>query len=96
LTLYAVYQVTGKVLPHNGSQATNAVSQGGQHIYSEAELQPGDLVFFHGSFGSFVHSGVYAGMIGGHPSFWSAVTEYVGVSLERMAWEGGFVGGVRF
>jgi cell wall-associated NlpC family hydrolase len=96
LTLYAVYQATGKVLPHDGAQATNAVSQGGQHIYSESELQPGDLVFFHGSFGSFVHAGVYAGVIGGRPSFWSAVTEGIGVRLETMAWEGGFGGGVRF
>jgi len=96
LTLYAVYQVTGKLLAHSGAQATDAVAKGGQHIYNQSELQPGDLVYFRGSFGNFVHAGVYAGVVNGQPSFWSAVTEGLGVRLETMAWEGGFVGGVRF
>jgi|GEM_PF-2456662 len=61
LTIYAVYQVTGKVLTHNASQAANAVSQGGQRIYSKSELQPGDLVYFGGSFNAVEHVGVYAG-----------------------------------
>ncbi|MGN6275547.1 MAG: NlpC/P60 family protein [Solirubrobacterales bacterium] len=99
LTLYAVYQVTGKVLAHSSIQATNAIAQGGQHIYNQGELQPGDLVYFGPSFGNIVHAGVYAGVVNGKPSFWSAVTEYTGVALEPMAWEANaepFAGGVRF
>ncbi|HEX6687150.1 MAG TPA: NlpC/P60 family protein [Solirubrobacterales bacterium] len=99
LTLYAVYQVTGKVLAHSFAQATNAVAQGGQRIYNQSELQPGDLVYFGPSFGNIVHTGVYAGGVNGKPSFWSAVTEGIGVALEPMAWETSaepFVGGVRF
>jgi cell wall-associated NlpC family hydrolase len=100
LTLYAVYQVTGKVLAHEPGQATDAVSQGGQRISNESELQPGDIVYFGSSFGDITHAGVYAGRAkGGKPAFWSAVTEYVGVELETMAWEEAgepFVGAVRF
>ena len=100
LTLYAIYQVTGKVLSHSPSQASDAISQGGQRIYHQSELQPGDLVYFGSSFGDITHAGVYAGLAKeGQPSFVSAVTEYVGVTVETMAWEEygePFVGGVRF
>lgn len=100
LTLYAVYQTTGKVLAHDPEQATNAVSQGGERVYDESELQVGDLVYFGGSFGDNVHAGVYAGIAKeGKPAFWSAVTEGTGVALETMHWEEAaesFVGAVRF
>jgi hypothetical protein len=98
LDLYAVYQATGISLVHSSAQATDAINAGGEKLTSESSLEPGDLVFFGGSFGDFIHSGIYAGDIDGKPSFISAVTEGVGVSYETMAWEeaaNGFVGGVR-
>lgn len=96
LTLYAVYQVTGLRLSHDGTQATSAP---GQTIMSQSALEPGDIVYFDGTLDNFVHAGVYAGVVNGSPSFWSAVTEYVGVKLMTMADEekaNAFVGAVRF
>ena len=98
LTLYAVYQATGGAitLSHDSHQATSA---SGQTITNPANLEPGDVVYFGGTLSNFVHSGVYAGVVNGAPSFWSAVTEGIGVKLETMAWEeaaNGFVGAERF
>ena len=96
LTIYAVYQVTGIKLSHDPEQATSAP---GQTIPHESELEPGDIVYFGGTLDDNDHAGVYAGVINGTPSFWSAVTEGIGVKLETMKWEeaaNGFVGGVRF
>ena len=93
LTIYAVYQATKDVLTHNAFQVREAIAHyHPQVIYHESELQPGDIVYFHGSLEDFVHAGVYVG--GG--SFVSAVTEGIGVTTETMAWEGGFVGALRF
>jgi len=86
LTLYAVYQATGKVLSHDGHQAT----EGGQIIHSVAELQPGDLVFFGGTLSNFEHAGVYAG--GG--KMWDAPNFGQAVGLRNLY--GGFVGGARY
>jgi len=91
LTLYAVYQATGKVLSHDGHQAT----EGGQIISNPAELQPGDLVFFGGTLSNFEHAGVYAG----NGQFWDANDWGVPVQLHTMAWEEAglpFVGGARY
>jgi hypothetical protein len=91
LTMYAVYQATGIVLAHNGSQGLD----GGTQITSASALQPGDLVFFGGSYSSFEHSGVYAG--GG--LFWDANDYGRPVQEHSMAWEEyayNFVGGERF
>ena len=45
LTIFA----TGKALAHDYAQAIDAVKySGGQRIYHESELQPGDLVYFGG------------------------------------------------
>lgn len=66
---------------------------------SQSALEPGDIVYFDGTLDNFVHAGVYAGVVNGSPSFWSAVTEYVGVKLMTMADEekaNAFVGAVRF
>jgi hypothetical protein len=99
LTLYAVYQVTGKVLTHEGLQAENAVAQGGQHIYSKTELQPGDLVYFGGSFNDIEHVGIYAGggmMWDANIAFWiypDGVHERSMASIEN---EKKFDGAVRF
>jgi cell wall-associated NlpC family hydrolase len=91
LTMYAVYKATGKVLTHDGRQGT----EGGKVIRSKSELRPGDLVFFGGSFGNFLHSGVYAG----NGAFWDASNWGVPVQKHSMAWvEHGlpFVGGARY
>ncbi len=91
LTMYAVYQATGIVLPHSGAQGTT----GGQRIYHQSELQPGDLVFFGGSYGSFEHAGVYAG----NGEFWDANNWGVPVQKHSLAWEEHglpFVGGDRY
>jgi cell wall-associated NlpC family hydrolase len=101
LTLYAVYQATGIVLPHDSSQATAAINDGGELITSESGLEPGDIVFFGSSLGDFLHAGVYAG--GG--SMWDSNTAYWiypdgvhqrEVSAETADAAYGFVGGVRF
>ena len=91
LTLYAVFRATGKVLSHDGKQAT----EGGQVISNPADLLPGDLVFFGGTLNSFEHSGVYAG----NNTFWDANDYNVPVQERTMAWEEHglpFVGGVRY
>ncbi len=99
LTLYAVYQASGGAitLPHDSSQASAAVADGGQEITDQNSLQPGDLVFFGGTFGDFEHSGVYAG----NGEFWDANDYNVPVQEHSLSWEEGgsgglpFVGGVR-
>jgi len=100
LTLYAVYLATGIVLSHSGSQATDAEANGGQFISAVANLEPGDLVFFGGTFGNFLHSGIYAG--GGQ--IWDANVSYTvtgvgvrpdGVHEEPLSWQYAFVGAVR-
>ncbi len=89
LTMYAVYQETGKVLSHDGRQGT----EGGQRIYNESELQPGDLVFFGGTFDNFEHAGVYAG--GG--KIWDALNYGIPVQEHTFAQVGlPFVGGARY
>jgi cell wall-associated NlpC family hydrolase len=89
LTLYAVYQATGKVLTHDGHQAT----EGGQIIHNESELQPGDLVFFGGTLSSFEHAGVYAG--GG--KIWDALNYGIPVQEHTLTQVGlPFVGGARY
>ena len=101
LTLYAVYQATGGqvLLSHDPEQATSDPSVSRQTITNPADLEPGDIVYFGGTLDDNVHAGVYAGVINGKPSFWSAVTEGIGVALETMAWEeaaNAFVGAIRF
>jgi cell wall-associated NlpC family hydrolase len=63
LALYAVFQATGIVLPHNAAeQGADYASYGGTLISSQSNLEPGDLVYFGG--GSMVkatHVGIYAG-----------------------------------
>jgi cell wall-associated NlpC family hydrolase len=45
LALYAVYQATGILLPHGAGMES---APGGSVISNQADLQPGDLVFFGG------------------------------------------------
>ena len=89
LTMYAVYQVTGKILSHDGHQA----NEGGQLIHNASELQPGDLVFFGGTLSNFEHPGVYAG--GG--KIWDALNYGIPVQEHTFSQVGlSFVGGVRY
>ncbi|HYM54361.1 MAG TPA: NlpC/P60 family protein, partial [Solirubrobacteraceae bacterium] len=91
LTLYAVYQVTGTVLSHDGRQAT----EGGQIISNQSDLLPGDLVFFGGTLGNFEHAGVYAG----NGEIWDADNYNVPVQMHSLAWVEHalpFVGGARY
>ncbi len=105
LTRYAVYQALGITLPHDSSQATAAVSHGGQKITDVNALLPGDLVYFGGSLSAFIHVGVYLGngnmvnaydfMNDGHNG---KNNKYWGVAKMPIAWETSglaFVGGVR-
>jgi signal peptidase I len=91
LTMYAVYQATGIVLPHyTGSQGTDPR---GTFIASQSALQPGDLVFFGGgSMANADHVGVYAG--GGE--MWDANNYNVPVQEHSLAWEEGGAGGLAF
>jgi len=99
LTLYAVYRATGKVLTHDSTQAANAVAQGGEHIYSKAELEPGDLVYFGGTFSGIEHVGVYAGggmMWDANIAFWIYPDGVHERSLASVETTEPFVGAVRF
>ena len=58
--VYAIYQALGITLPHDSTQATAAVADGGQELTSISSLLPGDLVYFGGSFGDFVHVEIVA------------------------------------
>jgi len=95
LTLYAVYQATGILLPHDGKQAE---TPGGTIISTPKTLKPGDLVFFGGSLDTFLHAGIYAGT----GKVWNADTiPGTGVQLTPMSWleatpKMQFVGGDRF
>jgi cell wall-associated NlpC family hydrolase len=76
LTLYAVYQATGILLPHGKGQES---VPGGTPV-ARSELQPGDLVFFGPSLANYSHAGVYAG--GG--KMWDAQNEGVPVQLHSL------------
>jgi len=79
LVQYAVYQVTGIVLPSNGSQLSGV----GTVIPASdtTDLLPGDVTFWGGSLDHFTHSGVYAG----NGEVWDAVGVNVPVQLHTFA-----------
>jgi cell wall-associated NlpC family hydrolase len=111
LTLYAVYQALGITLPHDSTQATAAVADGGQELTSISSLLPGDLVYFGGSFGDFVHVGIVASGSGSTSKIVNAYdfendgdngrnNKYWGVAIMPVSWWTSvpgfaFVGGVR-
>jgi hypothetical protein len=85
LAQFAVYQVTGIVLPSDGSQLSGV----GQFIPPEAtiaedtaDLLPGDVVFWGGTINSFYHSGIYAG----NGEVWDAVAIDVPVQTHTMTY----------
>jgi len=65
LSMYAVYQGAGVVLPHSAADQYNGYqTYGGIQLDSQTDLLPGDLVFFVGSDGTTSapgHVGVYIG-----------------------------------
>ena len=97
---YAVYQGTGDLVPPGGGQPFP--NDGEQFIYNEADLLPGDAVFF-GS-GSDVTQYVHSGIDAGNGMVWD--TRYTGdvVALHSIVYDapGGsgegypFIAGVRF
>ena len=86
LTLYAVYQATGILLPHGVGQDTG---HGGVPV-ARSELQPGDLVFFGPTLASYTHAGVYAG----NGEMWDAQNEYVPVQKHHLY--SNYVGATRY
>jgi len=95
LAVYAVYQGTEgeERLPHKASEEATA---GGQVITNQADLKPGDLVFFGG--GSLAHA-VHVGIYAGNGEMWDANNYNVPVQKRSLAWEEHglrFDGGVRY
>ncbi|HEV7400222.1 MAG TPA: NlpC/P60 family protein [Solirubrobacterales bacterium] len=94
LAIFAVYQGTGiSGLPHDGEG--NKWAAKGTAIMNQADLQPGDIVFFGGTFGNFDHAGIYVG----NGMVWDAEDYNVPVQKHSLAWIENslpFVGAVRF
>lgn len=61
LTLYAVYQAIGVVLPHGQGQQYGGFVGTLINKPSNSQLQVGDLLLFGGTTSNYVHTGVYAG-----------------------------------
>jgi cell wall-associated NlpC family hydrolase len=81
LALYAVYQAAGIVLPQGAGMQS---APGGKLISNQADLQPGDLVFFGGgSLANFEHVGIYAG----GEMMWDASNYNIPVQEHSLAWE---------
>jgi cell wall-associated NlpC family hydrolase len=80
LAQYAVYQVTGIVLPSDGSQLSGV----GTVIAptDTADLLPGDVTYWGGTLDHFTHSGVYAG----NGEVWDAVGIGIPVQLHTLAY----------
>jgi cell wall-associated NlpC family hydrolase len=86
LVQYAVYQVTGIVLPGNGTQPNGVgtfLDPQATIAEDTAALMPGDAVFWGGSgIDSFVHSGIYAGS----GNVWDAININQPVQLHTMTY----------
>ena len=80
LAQYAVYQVTGIVLPSDGSQLAGV----GTFIAADdtADLLPGDVTYWGGTLDHFAHSGIYAG----NDEVWDAVGIGIPVQLHTLAY----------
>jgi hypothetical protein len=97
LAQYAVFQATGIVLSGSAYQPLGAVTfiQPGD----QGALFPGDVVYFGGTLGNFIHDGIYAGVVNGVPSFWDDLSWGNPVALRPMAAEEvmqPFDGGARY
>jgi cell wall-associated NlpC family hydrolase len=84
LVQYAVYQVTGIVLPSDGSQPKGVgkiIPKARTLTKDKAALQPGDAVYWGGSgIDGFAHSGIYAG----NGKVWDAIDVNQPVQLHTM------------
>jgi hypothetical protein len=80
LAQYAVYQVTGIVLPSDGSQLSGV----GTVIAPSdtADLLPGDVTYWGGTLDHFAHSGIYAG----NDEVWDAVGIGIPVQLHTLSY----------
>ena len=80
LSQYAVYQVTGIVLPSDGSQLSGV----GTVIPPSdmTDLLPGDVTYWGGTLDHFTHSGIYAG----NGEIWDAVSAGIPVQLHTFAY----------
>ncbi|MFJ6419171.1 NlpC/P60 family protein [Paeniglutamicibacter sp. NPDC091659] len=86
LTLYAVYQATGKKLPH----AARIQRTMGTPV-SRADMQPGDLIAFRNSSGNWHHIGIYYGngkmLHAPNPSTVVKIIDLNGSYYEKETWE---------
>lgn len=99
LVLYAVYQATLKVLYHQAAyQWQHSASEGAVRV-PEANLEPGDIVFFisDGTRDAPGHVGIYNGMVNGSRTVIDAYDYGYTVGLRYFSEEtGGFSGAIRF
>ncbi len=99
LVVYAVYQGTHKVLYHQAAyQWQNSASEGAIRV-SEADLKPGDIVFFPGyqTASAPGHVAIYYGMVNGNRTVVDALNSGTVVGLHSFSQEGGGMSGaIRF
>jgi hypothetical protein len=96
LTMYAIYQATGIVLPHSADSQYNDYRNWGGSQIARQDLQPGDLVFFVGADGSPGHPG-HVGVYIGNDQMVNAYDTEDGViqsSLEYQHLQ--YIGAVRY
>ncbi len=99
LVLYAVYKATHNVLYHQAAyQWQHSASEGAVRV-SQANLRPGDIVFFvsSGSRNAPGHVGIYNGMVNGRRTVIDAYDDGYVVGRRYFSQEsGGFSGAIRF
>jgi hypothetical protein len=86
LVQYAVFQATGIVLPSDGTQPAGVgtfIPPEATIAESQADLQPGDAVFWGGGgIDAFAHSGIYAG----NGNVWDAIGVNIPVQTHTMTY----------
>lgn len=95
LTLYAVYQATGRVLPHSAHlQYNDDASYGGTRV-AQSALQPGDLVFYKGARGTLTEPG-HVGVYIGSGKIVNAYDTGTAVRIQALSSISNYVGAVRY
>ena len=100
LVQFAVYQVTGIVLPGDGTLPEGVgtyIAPAATIAQDTADLLPGDATFWGGTIGHYSHSGIYAG----NGEVWDAIGVDQPVQLHSLsylanAYNGDFDGAVRY